>query len=245
MLFEKTESWKVSIQSVEIMGLHLKPRHDDGDLSIGFDAKTQRTVFCIGHNSLTAGVADRSASRVEGRVIQKARKPSRWMRCVRAIEDHGENTITIRGKDRVKRVVQGTQAKPLDVELVDGPSVDEWEIALAEDEIARLADELEGYDYVADQGKAEQSSKTSAASEDPTGSRRGEGPFDALLDRECFKVSGMVAAWSSGKELRQYSMDAAICESKPMSLRTMHGFPTKRRPQLREVSDASQVEVDE
>lgn len=55
----------------------------------------------------------------------------------------------------------------------------------------------------------------------------------------------MVAAWSSDKELRQYSMDAAICESKPMSLRTMHGFPTKRRPQLREMSDVSQAEVDE
>ena len=54
----------------------------------------------------------------------------------------------------------------------------------------------------------------------------------------------MVAAWSSDKELRQYSMDAAICESKPMSLRTLHGFSTKRRPQLREISNASQAEVD-
>ncbi|KAF6238733.1 hypothetical protein HO173_003239 [Letharia columbiana] len=154
----------------------------------------------------------------------------RWMRRVRAIEDHGENTLTIRSKDGVKRVVQGTEAESLNVELVDEPSVDEWRTALAEDEITRLADELDG--------------KTAAASKDPTGSCRGEGPFDALLDRGRLKVPAMVPAWSSGKELRQYSMDAAICESKPMSLRTMHGFPTKRRPQLREMSDASQVEVD-
>lgn len=79
----------------------------------------------------------------------------RWMRRVRAIEDHGENTLTIRGKDGIRRVVQGTEAEPLDVELIDGPSVDEWETAMAEDEIARLADELDGYDYNADQGKAE------------------------------------------------------------------------------------------
>ena len=79
----------------------------------------------------------------------------RWMRRVRAIEDHGENTLTIRGKDGVRRVVQGTEAEPLEVELIDGPSVDEWETAMAEDEIARLADELDGYDYNADQEKAE------------------------------------------------------------------------------------------
>ena len=29
----------------------------------------------------------------------------RWMRRVRAIEDHGENTLTIRGKDEIRRVV--------------------------------------------------------------------------------------------------------------------------------------------
>ncbi len=42
------------------------------------------------------------------------------------------------------------------MELVDGPTVDDWETALAEEEIARLADELDGYDYIQDQGKAQQ-----------------------------------------------------------------------------------------
>lgn len=55
----------------------------------------------------------------------------------------------------------------------------------------------------------------------------------------------MVATWDSDKELRQYSMNAeAARETKPMSLRTMHGFPVKRRPLMRELSDASQVEID-
>lgn len=78
----------------------------------------------------------------------------RWMRRVRAVEDHGQGTLTIQGKDGVQRLVRGTETEPLDIELIDGPSVDEWETALAEEEIARLADELDGYDYLADQGKA-------------------------------------------------------------------------------------------
>ena len=32
--------------------------------------------------------------------------------------------------------------------LIDGPSVEDWETALAEEEIARLADELDGFDYI-------------------------------------------------------------------------------------------------
>ena len=77
----------------------------------------------------------------------------RWMRRVRAIEDHGKGTLTVQGRDGIKRVVHGTEADSLEVDLVDGPSVDEWETALAEDEIAKLAEELDGIDYALDQGK--------------------------------------------------------------------------------------------
>lgn len=48
------ESWKVRIESVGIMGLHVKPRYDDADLSIAFDVVTQRVVFYKGQQSLTA-----------------------------------------------------------------------------------------------------------------------------------------------------------------------------------------------
>ena len=55
----------------------------------------------------------------------------------------------------------------------------------------------------------------------------------------------MVATWNSDKELRQYSIDAeAARETKSMSLRTIHGFPIKRRPQMREISDTSEVKID-
>ena len=79
----------------------------------------------------------------------------RWMKRVRAVEDHGKATLTIEGKDKAKRSVTGTEVEPLSVELVDGPSVEEWENELAEEEIARLVDELDHYDYEADQGKGQ------------------------------------------------------------------------------------------
>lgn len=51
----------------------------------------------------------------------------RWMKRVRAIEGHGNATLTIEGKVKTKRSVTGTEVEPLDVELVDGPSVEESE----------------------------------------------------------------------------------------------------------------------
>ena len=47
------------------------------------------------------------------------------MRRVRAIKDHDESTLTVRGKDEIKRVVQGTETRSLNIELVDGPSIDD------------------------------------------------------------------------------------------------------------------------
>lgn len=74
----------------------------------------------------------------------------RWMRRVKAIEDHGQGTLTIQSKDEIAWEVESTLAELLDVKLVDGPSVDDWETALAEEEITRLANKLDGYDYASD-----------------------------------------------------------------------------------------------
>ena len=55
----------------------------------------------------------------------------------------------------------------------------------------------------------------------------------------------MVAAQSTSKEMRQYNIDAMQPQAnKPLSLRTMHGFPVERRPQLRELSKVGKAEID-
>lgn len=51
---KKRDNWTINIQSVGILGLHLKPRHDDAHLSIVFDVETRRIVFYKGEKSLTA-----------------------------------------------------------------------------------------------------------------------------------------------------------------------------------------------
>ena len=48
------EAWQMPIKSVGIMGLHLKPRYNETELSIVFDVETQRCVFVKGQQSLTA-----------------------------------------------------------------------------------------------------------------------------------------------------------------------------------------------
>lgn len=77
----------------------------------------------------------------------------RWMRRVRAVEDHGKASLIVEGKDGVQRVAHGKIATPLGVELADSLSVNEWETGLAEEEIARLIEELDKYDFTRDQGK--------------------------------------------------------------------------------------------
>ena len=77
----------------------------------------------------------------------------RWMKRVRAVEDHGQANMVIQGKDGIPRVAHGQAAKSLDVEVICGPSVDEWETSLAEEELEKLAEELDRYDFVSDQGK--------------------------------------------------------------------------------------------
>ena len=70
----------------------------------------------------------------------------RWMRRVRAIEDHGNSTLVIKGKDGHSRLIHGEKTEPVEFKVVR-PSVDAWETSLAEEEIARLADELDSLDF--------------------------------------------------------------------------------------------------
>lgn len=51
---KQKEDWTVGIQSVGILGLNLKPRHEEAHLSIVFDVETRRIVFYNGEQSLTA-----------------------------------------------------------------------------------------------------------------------------------------------------------------------------------------------
>lgn len=78
----------------------------------------------------------------------------RWMHRVRAIEDHGAATLTIEGTDAIKRVLTGVMAESTSAELVGGPTVDEWEAKIAEDELEILAEELDNADYYSDVVKA-------------------------------------------------------------------------------------------
>ena len=77
----------------------------------------------------------------------------RQIRRVRAIEDYSKVTLIVKGKDSIPRVAYREVAKPFDIEIVDGPSVDIQETSLAEDKIVRLTKELDGYDFEANQGK--------------------------------------------------------------------------------------------
>lgn len=77
----------------------------------------------------------------------------RWMHRVRAIEDHGNSTLTIEGRDSIRREVSGIEALTKAVEVVGGPSVDEWETHLAEEELAHLAEEMDHADYATNQLK--------------------------------------------------------------------------------------------
>ena len=62
---------------------------------------------------------------------------------------------------RCRRYLRSSTFKTMDessesygeMELVDGPSLDEWETQLAEDEIDKLLEELDKYDFHKDQGK--------------------------------------------------------------------------------------------
>lgn len=75
----------------------------------------------------------------------------RWLKRVRAVENHEHDTITIYGRDGVPRIVHGTPAKrPEEARLVENQSLDDWETELANEELAALADELDGLDFVRD-----------------------------------------------------------------------------------------------
>ena len=68
--------------------------------------------------------------------------------------------------------------------------------------------------------------------------------FDAFMECGARRIPAMVTAQSTGKEMRQYNIDAMQPQAnKPLSLKTMHGFPVERRPQLRELSKAGKAEI--
>lgn len=75
------------------------------------------------------------------------------MKRVRAIEDHDQSNMIIQGKDGIFRIAHRQLIKSLDVEVINGPSIDDWEISLAEDELEKLVEELDGYNFAEDQGK--------------------------------------------------------------------------------------------
>ncbi len=79
----------------------------------------------------------------------------RWMHRVRAVENHHAATLTLEGKDGVKRTIRGREAESSEVgkDIVGGPSVDEWKTAIAEEKLTRLTEELDDIDYIADMGK--------------------------------------------------------------------------------------------
>lgn len=69
--------------------------------------------------------------------------------------------------------------------------------------------------------------------------------FDAFMERGARRVPAMVAAHSTSEEIRRYNLDSTQPQaSKPLSLRTMYGFPVERRPQRRDLSNADRAEID-
>lgn len=143
----------INPQLVETLKLEIFEMDDEWTLQLADDGQAQvKRYVWVPVN--VAGIVAVVRAFVLGRGgIYDLLLSKRWMKRVRAVEDHGNATLTIEGKDEVKRTVTGTEVEPWDVELVNGPSVAEWEDELAEDEIAKLVEELDNYDYKADQGK--------------------------------------------------------------------------------------------
>ena len=74
---------------------------------------------------------------------------------VRAVEDHAAGTLTIRGTDRLKRVVDGQEADSLAVELVDTLEVEDLGMDLDDEEVYQLIDEANEAEYHYDQVKSQ------------------------------------------------------------------------------------------
>lgn len=71
----------------------------------------------------------------------------RWMYRVCAVEDYGAGTLTISGIDKQKRIVDGQEANPLAVQLVDRFEVEDLEIVMIDKEIYQLIDNANKAEY--------------------------------------------------------------------------------------------------
>ncbi|KAI9828587.1 MAG: hypothetical protein M1826_005969 [Phylliscum demangeonii] len=82
-----------------------------------------------------------------------------WMTRVRGVEDHGKGTFTIQGKMRLKTTIRGAVTESLVAELIADNEEEEDDTAsdndddLAEDELARLTEELDELQYRAENGQ--------------------------------------------------------------------------------------------
>ena len=77
----------------------------------------------------------------------------RWIRRVRTVKNHGRDTLIIQGKDDIEREIKSIRVESLNMKLMNESLVDDWETALTENEIIRLVDELDDYNYMQDQRK--------------------------------------------------------------------------------------------
>jgi hypothetical protein len=79
-----------------------------------------------------------------------------------------------------------------------------------------------------------------------TGIEGGLDLLEVLEDRGSRPTPVLAVAGLNPTELRRISLDATAPKaSKPMSLRSMHGFPTERRPQQRELATIDQATIDD
>ncbi|KAI9852295.1 MAG: hypothetical protein M1838_001183 [Thelocarpon superellum] len=80
----------------------------------------------------------------------------KWMYRVRAVENHGAGTLSIQGTNGHQRTVTAAVGEESPItELITGDQLEEFDGEMAEEELACLNEELDGYDYwVDEQGKA-------------------------------------------------------------------------------------------
>lgn len=64
-----------------------------------------------------------------------------------AVKNHSTKSFIIKSKDGVHRLVKGTTTESELVEILNSPSIDEWETNFAEEELACLLEELDNTNY--------------------------------------------------------------------------------------------------
>lgn len=59
------------------------------------------------------------------RLVYNLLLSKRWMYWVRAVEDHGTGSFTIKEKDRIYCLVKGTTTESKLIKIVNGPSIND------------------------------------------------------------------------------------------------------------------------